>query len=77
MTGTKRVTDPKGETMNALAVTLGILLSIGLVIGALALSALVIFWSIEDIQNVGVNFWNVFWLLCVAVFLLGVNRATD
>lgn len=43
----------------------------------MGLAALIIFWNVTDIQNVGPNFWNVFWLVVAAIaaiLILGGNR---
>lgn len=40
-------------------------------IGALVLAAWMIVWNVNDIAAVGANFWNVFWIMLVALCLFG------
>lgn len=55
-------------------VTGGVLLVITAVAFQLAYGVLIVFmyiWNISDIQNVGVNFWNIFWLVLATIMALG------
>lgn len=59
------------------AVGLGILgvflfiLGVALSIGVLVLVVFMFIWNINDIQNVGPNFWNVTWLVLASLLALG------
>lgn len=39
------------------------LLLVALTVGGVILYSLVLVWNLTDIQNVGFNFWNVFWIV--------------
>lgn len=39
--------------------------------------AAVVAWNVTDIINVGVNFWNVFWLALVGIFVVGGAKASS
>lgn len=41
----------------------GILLLIAINLGLAVLFVFMFIWNISDIQNVGPNFWNIFWLV--------------
>lgn len=59
------------------AVGLGILgvflfiLGVAMSIGLLVLVVFMFIWNINDIQNVGPNFWNVTWLVLASILALG------
>lgn len=46
---------------------LALAIGFALLVGA----TLVVLWNVTDIQNVGVNFWNIFWLVLVAAVISG------
>lgn len=40
-------------------------------IAGLILAVWILVWNLTDIQNVGFNFWNVFWIALASAALLG------
>ena len=46
---------------------IGVLLAIALTLGLAVLYVFMFIWNISDIQNVGPNFWNIFWLVIAAI----------
>lgn len=54
---------------------LGVILAVALQLGLAVLFVFMFIWNISDIQNVGPNFWNIFWLALATLGSLGVLRA--
>ena len=48
-------------------VTLGVILGLIISIGLAVLYVFMFIWNISDIQNVGPNFWNIFWLVIASI----------
>lgn len=55
----------------ALAAIGGILL-VALSLGLAVLYVFMFIWNISDIQNVGPNFWNIFWLVIASLGALSL-----
>lgn len=51
------------------------ILGVAFGVAVLVLAAWMIVWNVTDIQHVGLNFWNVFWLLVVASAFFGSGAA--
>lgn len=56
----------RGSSLIALGAA-GVILALALSIGMAVLFVFMFIWNISDIQNVGVNFWNVFWLVIASL----------
>lgn len=62
--------------MKAAGITLIVLGAIALAVALFVLYVWVLVWNLTDIQNVGFNFWNVFWIaLATSGILGGASRA--
>lgn len=57
--------------MRGILVFFGIILGLAIAAGYVVLISFMVLWNVTDIQNVGLNFWNVFWLVLVALSVLG------
>lgn len=60
---------------NSTIVGLGALAIIAAVVFNIMFAVLIVFmfiWNITDIQNVGPNFWNIFWLVLASLGALGI-----
>lgn len=57
----------------ALAGTLWVV-ALVLWLAKMGLAALIVYWNVTDIVNVGANFWNIFWLVIAAALALSGNR---
>lgn len=57
--------------MRAIGIVGLILLGLALGLAVLVGATFVVLWNVTDIQNVGVNFWNIFWLVVVAAAITG------
>ncbi|GAA5198747.1 hypothetical protein [Microbacterium jejuense] len=57
--------------MRALGVVFLILFGIALAVAGFVFATWVVVWNLTDMQNVGINFWNVFWILLVGTVLFG------
>lgn len=57
----------------------GFLVFVGIVIGlaVVCFIAAVVSWNVTDIVNVGANFWNVFWLALVGLFVFGSGAVSS
>lgn len=57
--------------MNIGTIILAGVVALAVAIGGFILAVWMLVWNITDMQNVGVNFWNVFWSLLALTFVLG------
>lgn len=46
---------------------LGVILALAMTLGLAVLFVFMFIWNISDIQNVGPNFWNIFWLVIASL----------
>lgn len=46
---------------------IGVILALAVSIGLAVLYVFMFIWNISDIQNVGPNFWNIFWLVIASI----------
>ena len=60
----------KNSTIVGAAVLVG-LLALAIQVGFAVLFVFMFIWNITDIQNVGVNGWNVTWLVLASIGSLG------
>ena len=61
----------KNPTIVGAAVLVG-LLALAIQVGFAVLFVFMFIWNITDIQNVGVNGWNVTWLVLASLGSLGI-----
>ena len=61
----------KNSTIVGAAVLVG-LLALAIQVGFAVLFVFMFIWNITDIQNVGVNGWNVTWLVLASLGSLGI-----
>ena len=61
----------KNSTILCAAVLVG-LLALAIQVGFAVLFVFMFIWNITDIQNVGVNGWNVTWLVLASLGSLGI-----
>ena len=61
----------KNSTIVGAAVLVG-LLALAIQVGFAVLFVFMFVWNITDIQNVGVNGWNVTWLVLASLGSLGI-----
>lgn len=61
----------KNSTIAGAAVLVG-LLALAIQVGFAVLFVFMFIWNITDIQNVGVNGWNVTWLVLASLGSLGI-----
>ena len=61
----------KNSTIAGAAVLVG-LLALAIQVGFAVLFVFMFIWNITDIQNVGVNGWNVTWLVLASIGSLGI-----
>lgn len=61
----------KNSTIVGAAVLIG-LLALAIQVGFAVLFVFMFIWNITDIQNVGVNGWNVTWLVLASLGSLGI-----
>ena len=61
----------KNSTIACAAVLVG-LLALAIQVGFAVLFVFMFIWNITDIQNVGVNGWNVTWLVLASLGSLGI-----
>ena len=61
----------KNSTIAGAAVLVGLLAS-AIQVGFAVLFVFMFIWNITDIQNVGVNGWNVTWLVLASLGSLGI-----
>lgn len=61
----------KNSTIVGAAVLVG-LLALAIQVGFAVLFVFMFIWNITDIQNVGVNGWNVTWLVLASIGSLGI-----
>ena len=61
----------KNSTIAGAAVLVG-LLALAIQVGFAVLFVFMFVWNITDIQNVGVNGWNVTWLVLASIGSLGI-----
>jgi hypothetical protein len=57
--------------LKILAFIVLVLAAVAVTIAAFVLIVWVLVWNLTDIQNVGINFWNIFWIALAALALLG------
>lgn len=63
-----------GAAVTGISILAIVLIVLNILFGVLAV--FILYWNITDIINVGVNFWNVFWIVFAALTLLGILRNT-
>lgn len=56
---------------NAVAVVVGIIVGLVIVFAVVAFFSWILLMNLTDIQNVGFNFWNVFWIALALMGLVG------
>ena len=61
----------KNSTIAGAAVLVG-LLALAIQVGFAVLFVFMFIWNITDIQNVGVNGWNVTWLVLASIGSIGI-----
>lgn len=62
--------------MRSLLIILGIIATAAAAVAVFILAVWILVWNLTDIQNVGFNFWNVFWIALTTTALFGgTNKA--
>ncbi|MGG7510973.1 hypothetical protein [Plantibacter sp. YIM 135249] len=57
--------------MDGFVIFLLAVLAVVVAAAVFVLAIAMVVWNVTDIQNVGINFWNTFWLGLVAVAFFG------
>lgn len=73
----RQIATTKGELVDGFIIFILWVLGLAAAAALFVLAILMVVWNVTDIQNVGLNFWNTFWLGLVAVAFFGSTSAAS